>query len=487
VAMSWVRLNGVEALGWALLHFLWEGALIALAVWAVLAGCRSARLRYGVAFAGTLAMFAAFAVTVWVSIPENGFGAQSAWSLVEGRAMNVAASDGDGLSGMVRSGLGRLLPWVVAVWMVGAFGIGLYRIAGWSAVLRIRREGVCAAPIEWHQRMVRLARRVGVSKPVALLESSLAEVPLVIGMLRPAILIPAGLLTGMPVSQMEAILLHELAHIRRLDYVVNLIESVAESLLFYHPAVWWISGVMRAERENCCDDVVVAAQGDARGYAAALLVLEERRVVGRELVPAATGGNLMNRLQRILDRPEARGSAVGPVVLTALLLGLVCVLAVGQQRVANPEPADVAAEESAFTRWLEEDVAYIIDPVERNAFDRLRTDEEREHFIEQFWQRRDPTPNTIDNEFKEEHYRRIAYANSRWGTEDTPGWTTDLGRAYILYGPPDERTQAPGWETWRYPYLEGYGSDVLMTFTDSENSGHLKLTEVTASRKPSDW
>ena len=107
------------------------------------------------------------------------------------------------------------------------------------------------------------------SRPVTLLESCLAEVPVVIGYVRPVILMPVGLLAGLPAGQIESILLHELAHIRRHDYLVNLLQIVVEGLVFYHPAVWWISGVIRAERENCCDDLVVATQGDAFAYAAA--------------------------------------------------------------------------------------------------------------------------------------------------------------------------------------------------------------------------
>ena len=112
---------------------------------------------------------------------------------------------------------------------------------------------------------------------------------------------PVGLLAGLPAGQIESILLHELAHIRRHDYLVNLMQIVVESLVFYHPAVWWISGVMRAERENCCDDLVVATQGDAFAYAAALTALEQNRGTVRDAVLAATGGSLVKRVRRLLD------------------------------------------------------------------------------------------------------------------------------------------------------------------------------------------
>ncbi|MEI9970671.1 MAG: M56 family metallopeptidase [Ignavibacteriota bacterium] len=113
------------------------------------------------------------------------------------------------------------------------------------------------------------------------------------------ILLPLGCLTGLSVAQMECILLHELAHVARHDYLVNLLQSLVEGLLFYHPAVWWVSRAVRTERENCCDDRVVELMGDARAYAATLATLEQRRALVPESALAATGGNLMKRIRRL--------------------------------------------------------------------------------------------------------------------------------------------------------------------------------------------
>ena len=120
--------------------------------------------------------------------------------------------------------------------------------------MRLRRRGVCGASERWQKELARLSRQLRLSRPVQLLESCLADVPMVLGHFRPVILIPVGVLAGLPAGQIEAILLHELAHIRRFDYLVNVLQRLVEGLLFYHPAVWWISRVIRAERENCCDD-----------------------------------------------------------------------------------------------------------------------------------------------------------------------------------------------------------------------------------------
>jgi GWxTD domain-containing protein len=354
----------------------------------------------------------------------------------------------------------------------------------------------------------------------------------VIGYLRPAILLPVGLVAGLPAAQVEAILLHELAHIRRHDYLVNLVQMFVEGLLFYHPAVWWISAVIRAERENCCDDVVVATLGDAYGYASALAALEERRAVAGDAVLASTGGSLVKRMRRLLAQPEGPRAGLTPVfsavILTVTLLGAMALWQT-QPAAAAPVPAPQAvaavpvqmaqaqtppvrkkgpleaapeamqtndAAPTVYRKWLNEDVAYIITDAERATFKGLATDAEREQFIENFWVARDPTPGTPQNEFKMEHYRRIAYANERFATQSgLPGWKTDRGRIYITFGPPDEIDSHPNggtyqkpaaeggnttttfpFEQWRYRFIENVGNNVIIEFVDPTMTGEYRMT-----------
>jgi GWxTD domain-containing protein len=150
--------------------------------------------------------------------------------------------------------------------------------------------------------------------------------------------------------------------------------------------------------------------------------------------------------------------------------------------------------ETPYRKWLNEDVSYIITDEERAVFKKLQTDEEREQFIEQFWLRRDPTPDSVENEFKEEHYRRIAYANEHYAS-GIPGWKTDRGRIYITYGPADEIESHPSggtyerppeegggttstfpFETWRYRYIEDIGNDIIIEFVDPTMSGEYRMT-----------
>jgi GWxTD domain-containing protein len=150
--------------------------------------------------------------------------------------------------------------------------------------------------------------------------------------------------------------------------------------------------------------------------------------------------------------------------------------------------------EGPYRKWLNEDVAYIITDEERTAFKRLATDDEREQFIEQFWLRRDPTPDTAENEYREEHYRRIAYSNERYAS-GIPGWKSDRGRIYITFGPPDEIESHPSggtyerpfeegggttstfpFEIWRYRWIEGIGTDILIEFVDPTMTGEYRMT-----------
>jgi GWxTD domain-containing protein len=187
----------------------------------------------------------------------------------------------------------------------------------------------------------------------------------------------------------------------------------------------------------------------------------------------------MQRIRRLLDRPEAPRAVLTPVLSAAILAitAAVVLTAWQQQPQVSPPPA------TPYTKWLTEDVAYIITDQERAAFKRLPTDEEREHFIEQFWLRRDPTPDTVRNEFKEEHYRRIAYANQHYADAHIAGWKTDRGRIYITYGPPDEIDSHPSGgastypsEQWRYRFIEGIGINVIIEFVDPTGSGEYRMT-----------
>jgi GWxTD domain-containing protein len=478
-----------KAVGWTLFHSLWQGALAALVLLAVLFIVKSPRARYAWACAAMFTMLAGFALTLCLLMtPGTGAGITIPHTLAPAPMVDSQSPPDN----PARFHIGDVVPWLAPFWIAGVLVFHLRSVAGWMTARRLRERGVCRAPDPWPQRFEYLSATLRVSRPVILLETCLSDVPVVIGYLRPVILAPVGMLAGMPAAHVEAILLHELAHIKRHDYLVNLLQKAVEGFLFYHPAIWWISGVVRTERENCCDDLVVAESGDAHGYAAALATLEQTRQTADQAALAATGGSLVKRIRRLLYQPE--GLALAPFFSAGVLTIAVGGVLIAWQANSPPQNQQSPATQpnvSPYTKWLEEDVAYIIDNRERVTFQSLRTDEERNHFIEQFWLRRDPTPGTPENEFKEEHYRRIAYANDHFASSSLFGWKTDRGRIYILFGWPDEIESHPSgradvgdasakihpFEDWLYYHIKDIGNNVLIEFVDTTNTGDFKMTE----------
>ncbi|MGA3328860.1 MAG: GWxTD domain-containing protein [Terriglobia bacterium] len=491
----WVATPLAQALGWTLLHSLWEGAIVAAGLVATLLAVRSARARYAAACVAMLVMLGGIVLTLVRMMPEGVHGLHSAGA--PGFPAWVAPTDMDGAAPS-SPGLAAIVPWLAPFWMVGVWIFVLGQVAGWISVGRLRRRGVCYASERWQKELARLRAQLCLSRPVLLLESCLADIPMVIGHVRPVILMPVGLLAGLPAGQIEAILLHELAHIRRYDYLVNVLQRSVECLLFYHPAVWWISRVMRAERENCCDDVVVATSGNVQEYAVALATLEQNRWSGREPVVAASGGSLMKRIRRLLS-PKGANSLWTPLFAAVILITTAVVALAAwpakplQQSSAAPPPQAGHAEISAYDRWLNQEVPYIITDTERTACKKLTTDEERDEFIKAFWERRNPNPGSPRNEFREQHYRRLAYANQHYAS-GRPGWVTDRGRIYIVYGPPDEVDSHPSggsyerpasegggkvmtypYEDWRYAHFQGIGR-LTIEFVDVASSGEFHMT-----------
>jgi len=518
-------MNGLGiAIGWTLIYSLWQAGIAAIVLAALLGVVRSSSARYALGCAALLAVVAAFGATLVHFVPQHRTGAPARFAYRTLGDPIEFATPAQTATGPIA--LQKALPWITPLWLIGVAIFNLRHLANWFATRRMRTRGVCSAPEVWRDRLDRTRARLGLSKPVALLESCLVQVPVVIGQIRPLILLPVGLLAGLPVEQIELILMHELAHIRRYDYGVNMLQTFIEGVMFYNPAVWWVSRVIRTERENCCDDLVVAASQNAHAYAAALAALEETRSARSELAIAATGGNLVKRIRRLLRQPEMPGFALLPLVSAGLLIAVTAIVLAARpvpaaapvqapvtsapitttpivpQRLTPPLPvrqtpatSPAAPTSETLKKWLDEDVAYIITTEERSAFKGLQSDDEREHFIEQFWLRRDPTPGTSENEFKDDHYERIAYANQKFGTATIPGWKTDRGRIYIMYGKPDDieshpsggtyerpikegggRTSTFPFEIWRYLHLEGIGNEVLLEFVDPSISGEYHMT-----------
>jgi beta-lactamase regulating signal transducer with metallopeptidase domain len=211
------------------------------------------------------------------------------------------------------------IPFLVGLWLAG-FLLMCVRIGGGLVLIERRRRSARAGEPAWQERLKGLAHRCGIAHRVQIRFSDVLDSPVVLGVFRATILFPSGLLTGLSVEHLEALLAHELAHIKRYDFLVNLLQSAVEAALFFHPVVWWISSQMRKEREFCCDDFAVRALGNPVGYAGALASLESLRLTAPRLAIPANGGRLMYRVQRIISSTQP--SAVAGFAWLPLLAAL---------------------------------------------------------------------------------------------------------------------------------------------------------------------
>ncbi len=332
----------VERLGATLLHFLWQGVLIA----AVYAAARNwivrssaPGVRYVLACVA-LAFMAAAPLATWSLLrPPAPVSATVPFMPPASAAPATAVRNVPAIfpAGVNLEVTAPVLAWVVAIWLAGAMAFWVRLLGGSMVAARLCSRLVRPAPCEWQQALDRLKHRIRVARPVRLLVSSLVQAPAVVGWLRPVVLVPVGALTGLPPEQIEGLLLHELAHIRRHDYLVNLLQSLVEALLFYHPAVWWVSGHIRAERELCCDDVAVSISGDALAYVRALAELASARPAHVTAAMAATGGSLAHRVARLAgySRPAPR-TVSGPGIVAVGILFSIAALAVFGQAVSRP-------------------------------------------------------------------------------------------------------------------------------------------------------
>jgi beta-lactamase regulating signal transducer with metallopeptidase domain len=316
----------VDALGWALIHSGWQCAAIAMLFAAVNLALRraSANLRYMLSYSALLAMPAAAVATFVSLLQHHEIAAALPTALpVLGRIASVvpASSVADSIA---PSNPLPYLAMVVWFWLTGVVVMSVWSAAGWLIAQRVKRQSKIPLPEIWQSRLAVLAGQLGINRCIQLCESTLAQVPAVIGWIRPVILVPAGALINLSADELEAILAHELAHIRRFDYVANLLQSAIEALMFYHPGVWWIGRRIRSERENCCDDLAIAACGDRVVYARALTALEELRGGYPRFAMAATSGPLLSRVRRLLgkDDPRRRSLPVWMALATVLVAAL---------------------------------------------------------------------------------------------------------------------------------------------------------------------
>lgn len=350
----WLSPSTVQALGWTLVHFIWQGALLAMLFSLVSGFLRTANARYAAALA-TLALMGISPVITFLVLFRTA-GPEISGPIIDG-ALHPLRDVGFApvLSTPESISLGASqVDWLsvaVLLWFTGILLLSLRALGGWYLTERWRR-GNARLTGSLRVLCVQLQERVGIRRAVGYFQSCLVDAPSVIGWFNPVILLPASALTGLSPSQLEGIIVHELAHIQRLDPFVNLFQIALETLLFYHPAIWWVSRRIRAERENCCDDMAVTICGDPLDYAKALTIMETWRTVPA-LVLAANGGSLKTRVSRLLGlRTISTGVPRGGLAALAVILSAGALLGGArftgnlsqvQNVTESPAPPDVPA------------------------------------------------------------------------------------------------------------------------------------------------
>jgi serine-type D-Ala-D-Ala endopeptidase (penicillin-binding protein 7) len=294
------------AIGWALLSSLWQGLAIGLlaALSLRMARSQSARWRYAICCANllTCAILPLWQVLVAVASPDAAVPAPvpaAAWQLQ----------------------LASHLHAIVAAWSLGAALMLARLVAGLAWVSQLRAAALPAAP-RWQAAVDALALRLGAPRRLVLLSVERLATPLTVGWWRPVVLVPAALLAGMPAPLLEALLAHEIAHVARRDYLVNLIQACIEAVLFFHPVVWWLSARLRAERELVADELAATAIGDSRRLARALQSLASTTfaAAGAPLVVSARGGSLLRRVEALVTQ-RPRAASWKPALVVTLLSG----------------------------------------------------------------------------------------------------------------------------------------------------------------------
>ena len=335
----------IDSLGWTLLHFIWQGFLIGCATALLLALLRNARpeWRYNVACTGLVACL------LW-PVAELNLRLQGG-DMVTAQmrfADALVASGASGAPSGMMSWLQAQIFWIVAFWALCAAVLTLRMALGLLWIGRTERTERTDARLQ--SVLSHLSASFGVTRAVRLRVVDHLDSPVTAGWWRPVVLVPAALVTGMPPQLLEALLAHEMAHVRRLDYLVNLGQNVIEILLFYHPAVWWISGRVRAEREQIADDLAARHTGEPRTLARALSELERMQFSNAHLAIAANGGDLLARVKRLV-RPDTQAfnwkAAIPVLGLAAACLGVYAHASVRSEpgpALAPRASADIVAE-----------------------------------------------------------------------------------------------------------------------------------------------
>jgi beta-lactamase regulating signal transducer with metallopeptidase domain len=344
-----------QAIAWTLIHFCWQAIVIAAAyrVVSIAVARRSSQTRYLVALSALLLMPGFAVITfAWELRADTAIAsiADSASSLRATFVADFPRSTAPGFATLQpspeRITLVSLLPWIDGLWLIGVLALSVRSLGGWWYLRRLRLASTLEAPAAVCAAFHRISATLGLSRVITLRLSTAIDSPMTMGTLRAIVLLPLSAVTLLGTDELEVVLAHELAHVRRADFFWNILQTIAETLFFFHPAVWWISARIRQERELCCDDLALKICPNPIVYAHALVHLEEHRSRHLRLAMALDGhqshATLLTRIARILGEPMTRipSRRLRPFSLAAACAGLVVLLFPVPHLLAslNPKP-----------------------------------------------------------------------------------------------------------------------------------------------------
>jgi beta-lactamase regulating signal transducer with metallopeptidase domain/uncharacterized protein YnzC (UPF0291/DUF896 family) len=348
IAINWLSPHSLHALGWALVHFLWQGAALAAFAAAAMTLSRSTSARYIIALSALILMFFAPLATFAFYAQQNPGEQAAASSAVPAVTWPISRGHivvpGPAVPVPVPPVRDRIA-WLVEAWLMGVALFSLRSAGGFLLLERGRRKQSSVVEARLLEICYTLQDRLAIRRAIQYCECKWLQAPAVVGWFRPIVFLPAAALTGLSEDQLQAVIAHELAHVRRLDSFVNLFQICVETLLFYHPAVWWLNKRIRLEREHCCDEVAVSLCGNAVEYARALTLMEEWRSAPR-LVMAANRGPLTERIIRLLGL-KTLGAGMRAVGISGSILCLTAALLSGNALLEIARPAAVHANSPA--------------------------------------------------------------------------------------------------------------------------------------------
>src|SRR5215469_9119462 len=342
--VNWISPSAMHALGWALLHFVWQGTALAAFAAVAMAVSRRTQVRYLIGVATLALMLLAPAATFVLYLQQNSEPPRiSQITPVLTTARATLTSISATVVTPARSAITSLdsLPWLVEAWLIGVAFFSLRSAGGFLLLERERRRQSSVVEDRVLEICYSLQDRLGIKRGIQYCECKWLQTPAVVGWFRPVVFFPATVLTGLSEEQLQAVIAHELAHIKRLDAFVNVFEVVVETLLFYHPAVWWLNKRIRAEREHCCDERAVSVCGNAVEYARALTLMEEWRSAPA-LAMAANHGPLAERVTRVLGL-KTLGAGMRSIGVAGSLLCVTAALGAGSALLSFTRPAAAQA------------------------------------------------------------------------------------------------------------------------------------------------